>query len=283
MTKENSVRAALKAGGELPDPGSFPLGPEKKAKAKKKLLGAGERLEALQEALYAEGATGGDRSVLLVLQGMDTSGKGGTFRHVLGLVDPMGVQYEAFKKPTPAERRHHYLWRVRKKLPTPGHIGVFDRSHYEDILVPRVQGLLSPEEQARRFGEINEFEQELVDAGTTIVKAFLHISPDTQAERLKARLTDPTKWWKYDPSDLESRSHWDAYQAAYADILRETSTEAAPWYVVPSDHKWYRNWAVGELLAETLVDLDPRFPEPAFEVKAELKKLKNLKGVGEAG
>jgi PPK2 family polyphosphate:nucleotide phosphotransferase len=264
----------------LLEPGSFPVGPDTRIKAQKKLLGAGERLENMQEALYAEGAAGGGRSVLLVLQGMDTSGKGGTVRHVLGLVNPMGVQYEAFKKPTPAERRHHYLWRVRKKLPTPGHIGVFDRSHYEDVLVPRVQGLLTDDEQARRFDEINEFEQELVDRGTTIVKAFLRISPETQRKRLKARLLDPTKWWKYDPSDLEARSHWADYEAAYLDVLRETSTEVAPWHVVPSDHKWYRNWAVAELLTDTLKELAPAFPEPHFDVKAELKKLK---GVGVPG
>lgn len=281
MTKDKpkvSVRDLLRAreDGELPPPDSFPLGPGKKTKAAKKLAGAGEELEDLQEALYAEGAAGGDRSVLLVLQGMDTSGKGGTVRHVLGLVNPMGVQYEAFKKPTPAERRHHYLWRVRKKLPTPGHIGVFDRSHYEDILVPRVQGLLTEDEQARRFAEINEFEQELVDGGTTIVKAFLHISPEAQFKRLKARLDDPTKWWKYDPSDLEARSHWADYQAAYLDVLRETSTDTAPWYVVPSDHKWYRNWVVAELLTETVKELAPSFLESHFDVKAELKKLKGV-------
>jgi PPK2 family polyphosphate:nucleotide phosphotransferase len=281
MTKyqrKGAVRDILRAGegSELPRPDSFPLGPGKKAAARKELLGAGERLEDLQEALYAEGAAGGGRSVLLVLQGMDTSGKGGTVRHVLGLVNPMGVQYEGFKKPTPAERRHHYLWRVRKKLPTPGHIGVFDRSHYEDILVPRVQGLLTEDEQARRFEEINEFEQELVDGGMTIVKAFLHISPEAQYKRLKARLGDPTKWWKYDPSDLEARSRWADYQAAYLDVLRETSTDAAPWYVVPSDRKWYRNWVVAELLTETMKELAPVFPEAHIDVKAELKKLKGV-------
>ncbi|HEV7973279.1 PPK2 family polyphosphate kinase [Amycolatopsis sp.] len=264
----------------LPEPASTPVGPEKKAKAEKKLLGVGGRLEQLQEALYAEGVGGGDRTVLLVLQGMDTSGKGGTVRHVLGLVNPMGVLYASFKKPTPAERRHHYLWRIRKKLPTPGHIGVFDRSHYEDILVPRVEKLLTDDELSRRYTEINEFEQELADNGTTVVKVFLHISPEEQLRRLKARLLNPAKWWKYSPADLEARGRWNDYQAAYLDVLRETSTEVAPWFVVPADRKWYRNWVVAELLTETLSKMDPQFPETDFDVDAELAKLKGV-GVAE--
>jgi PPK2 family polyphosphate:nucleotide phosphotransferase len=270
------VRDALRVTAELPDPGSAPVGPGKKPKALAKLGSAGERLSKLQEALYAEGVSGGQRSVLLVLQGMDTSGKGGTVSHVLGLVNPMGVRYTGFKAPTPAERRHHYLWRIRRQLPAPGQIGVFDRSHYEDILVPRVSGLLSAAERRRRYGEINAFEQELADAGTTVVKVFLHISPDEQLNRLKARLETPEKHWKYNPGDLEARSHWPAYQEAYADIFEKTSTGHAPWYVVPADHKWYRNWAVAELLIETLADLKPRFPEPGFDVAAELKKLKGV-------
>jgi PPK2 family polyphosphate:nucleotide phosphotransferase len=270
------VRDALRVGAALPDPGSAPVGPGKKTKALAKLGSAGERLSALQEALYAEGVGGGERAVLLVLQGMDTSGKGGTVSHVLGLVNPMGVRYAGFKAPTPAERRHHYLWRIRKQLPTPGLIGVFDRSHYEDILVPRVSGLLSATERRRRYGEINAFEKELADAGTTVVKVFLHISPEEQLKRLKARLETPEKRWKYNPGDLEARSHWPAYQEAYADIFKKTSTDHAPWHVVPADHKWYRNWAVAELLIETLADLAPRFPEPGFDVEEELAKLKGV-------
>ncbi|MEU0792794.1 PPK2 family polyphosphate kinase [Amycolatopsis sp. NPDC005961] len=270
------VRDALRVGAELPDPGSTPVGPGKKAKALAKFEGAGERLSGLQEALYAEGVGGGRRSVLLVLQGMDTSGKGGTVSHVLGLVNPMGVHYAAFKKPTAAERRHHYLWRIRKQLPTPGQIGVFDRSHYEDILVPRVTGLLTAAERRRRYGEINAFEQELTDTGTTVVKVFLHISPEEQLRRLKARLETPEKRWKYNPGDLEARSHWPAYQEAYADIFKKTSTAHAPWYVVPADHKWYRNWAVAELLIETLTELKPEFPEPDYDVAEELAKLKGV-------
>ncbi|GAA4527009.1 PPK2 family polyphosphate kinase [Amycolatopsis samaneae] len=275
------VRDALRVTKDvtLPAPGSSPVGPEKKLKAEKKFDNAGERLSALQEALYAEGAGGGGRSVLLVLQGMDTSGKGGTVGHVLGLVNPMGVRYAGFKKPTAAERRHHFLWRVRRQLPSPGLIGVFDRSHYEDILVPRVQKLVPAAEWRKRYAEINAFERELADEGTTVVKVFLHISPEEQLKRLTARLRRPEKRWKFDPSDLEARAAWDAYQAAYADVLRRTSTAAAPWYVVPADRKWYRNWAVAELLIETIAEMAPKFPEPGYDVDAELAKLAAV-GVG---
>ncbi|GAB3142200.1 polyphosphate--nucleotide phosphotransferase [Amycolatopsis stemonae] len=275
-TTGSRVRTALRVGAELPDPGSAPIGPGKKPKALAKLDDAGARLSRLQEALYAEGVGGGSRSLLLVLQGMDTSGKGGTVSHVLGLVNPMGVRYAGFKAPTPAERRHHYLWRIRKQLPGPGQIGVFDRSHYEDILVPRVTGLLTATERRRRYAEINAFEKELADAGTTVVKVFLHISPEEQLKRLKARLETPEKHWKYNPGDLEARAHWPAYQEAYADIFKKTSTGHAPWHVVPADHKWYRNWAVAELLIETLTELKPEFPEPGFDVAEELAKLKGV-------
>ncbi|MBB4684703.1 polyphosphate kinase 2 (PPK2 family) [Amycolatopsis jiangsuensis] len=207
MAKKNGnrVREALRAGDELPDPGSSPVGPDKKDKGTKRLASAGERLAALQEALYAEGSGGGRRSVLLVLQGMDTSGKGGTVGHVLGLVNPMGVQYTGFKKPTPAELRHDFLWRIRRRLPTPGHLGVFDRSHYEDILVPRVSGQLSAAGRRRRYTEINAFERELTANGTELVKVFLHISSQEQLRRLTARLDRPEKRWKFDPSDVAAR------------------------------------------------------------------------------
>jgi PPK2 family polyphosphate:nucleotide phosphotransferase len=268
------VRDALRATAELPDPGSSPVGPGKKDKGEKKLATAGERLDALQEALYAEGTSGGGRSVLLVLQGMDTSGKGGTVRHVLGLVNPMGVRYKGFKVPTPAERRHDFLWRVRKELPASGQIGVFDRSHYEDVLVPRVSGLLTAAERRNRISQINAFENEVVAGGTTIVKVFLHISPEEQLRRLVARLERPEKTWKFAPSDVEARGQWDGYAQAYADVLARTSTEHAPWYVVPADRKWYRNWAVAELLIETMTEMSPRFPEPHFDVAEQLAMLK---------
>lgn len=271
MAKRVRETLRFSKGAPLVDPGAFPIGPDKKAKGERKLIATGRLLDARQEALYAEGIGGGSRSLLLVLQGMDTSGKGGTVSHVLGLVNPMGVHYTAFKKPTPAERRHHYLWRIRQQLPKPGQIGVFDRSHYEDILVPRVQGLLTADERRRRYTEINAFERELADAGTTVLKVFLHISPEEQYKRLKARLVAPEKLWKYNPADLEARAQWDDYQKAYLDIFAKTS--AAPWHIVPADHKWYRNWLVAHLLAETLDEMDPRFPEPDFAVDEELAKL----------
>ncbi|HEV2782205.1 MAG TPA: PPK2 family polyphosphate kinase [Actinophytocola sp.] len=271
MAKKRSVRDALRlpASGTLLDPDARPVGPGSKAAAARDLAATGERLAALQEALFAEGA----RSVLLVLQGMDTSGKGGTIKHVCGLVNPQGLRIASFKKPTPAERRHHFLWRVRRALPGPGLVGVFDRSHYEDVLVARVNSLVPRRVWAGRYAEINEFEAELTAAGTTLVKCFLHISAEEQAERLVARLKNPAKHWKYNPADLDARARWSDYQAAYADALTRCSTPDAPWYVVPADRKWYRNWAVGHLLLETLKDLDPQPPAATFDVKAELARL----------
>jgi PPK2 family polyphosphate:nucleotide phosphotransferase len=276
--RPSSVRDTLRVGRDTePCPaGAFPVGPHKKPKALKDLADSGGKLAKLQEALYAEGVGGGGRSLLLVLQGMDTSGKGGTVGHVLGLVNPMGVRYAGFKKPTAAERRHHYLWRIRKQLPGPGQIGVFDRSHYEDILVPRVQKLVPAAEWRKRYAEINEFERELAGAGTTIVKVFLNISPEEQLKRLKARLTDPAKRWKYNPADLDARAQWGDYRKAYADILTKTSTETAPWHAVPADHKWYRNWLVARLLIETLEEMDPKFPDVDFDPEAELSKLEGV-------
>lgn len=204
---------------------------------------------------------------------MDTSGKGGTVRSVLGIVNPHGVRVKGFGMPTAEERAHHFLWRIEKGLPRPGEIGVFDRSHYEDILVPRVHKLLPEAEWSARYGEITEFEHNLANHGTTVLKVFLHISREIQLERLRARLTDPTKWWKYDPADLDVRAQWDDYQRAYRDIFARTSSKHAPWYIVPADRKWYRNWAVARLLVETLEELQPRLPEPRFDVAAELARL----------
>jgi PPK2 family polyphosphate:nucleotide phosphotransferase len=250
--------------------GEFPVGPHSKSNAAKQLVSTGERLDKLQEALYA----GTSRSVLLVLQGMDTSGKGGTIRHACGLVNPQGLAIHSFKKPTKAELRHDFLWRIRRALPPPGMIGVFDRSHYEDVLITRVDALLPEDVWRSRYEHIIAFEKELADAGTVVVKCFLHISPEEQLKRLEARLVRPEKRWKYNPADLDARAKWDAYQAAYVEALVRTDNDAAPWYVVPSDHKWYRNWAVSELLLETLEELDPQYPTPTFDVEDELAKLR---------
>jgi PPK2 family polyphosphate:nucleotide phosphotransferase len=268
-----SVREKLiyRKGEQLPDAGSILLGPKGKKKADKERVRLGKRLDALQERLYAEAT----QSVLLVLQGMDTSGKGGTISHVAGLVNPQGLKIASFKAPTKQERAHDFLLRTRRELPAPGEIGVFDRSHYEDVLVARVDRLAPAATWRKRYAEINAFERELEDNGVHVVKCFLHISPDTQDKRLRARLTTEEKRWKYNPSDIDSRRNWPDYERAYADMLARCSTVATPWYVVPSDHKWYRNWAVAQLLAETLEDMDPRFPEPGYDVATELERLDN--------
>jgi PPK2 family polyphosphate:nucleotide phosphotransferase len=232
-----------------------------------------ERLSTLQEQLYAEGRTGGERRVLLVLQGLDTSGKGGTVRHVLGQVDPAGVRVTAFGRPTREELRHDFLWRIRRTLPPAGSIGVFDRSHYEDVVSVRVRGTVERRTWMRRYGSINRFEAGLADGGTRVVKCFLHISAAEQRERLLARLDDPTKHWKFSPGDLDDRERWEDYLDAYADALERCNTEAAPWYVVPADRKWYRNWAVTLLMIEQLEEMDLRWPEPAYDVEEQRARL----------
>jgi PPK2 family polyphosphate:nucleotide phosphotransferase len=232
-----------------------------------------KKLRGLQERLWAESTAGGSRSVLLVLQGIDTAGKGGVTEHVVGTFGPIGVQYTAFKKPTPDEATHDFLWRIRKRLPAPGVIGVFDRSHYEDVLVPRVHELMPESAWRARYLEINEFEADIAAAGTTLLKCFLHISYDTQRERLLARLDKVDKHWKFKEADLDERARWADYAAAFEDMVENCNTPTAPWYVVPSDSKKYRNWAVGELLRETLEDLDPHYPEPDLDVESLRARL----------
>ncbi|GAA4714515.1 polyphosphate kinase 2 family protein [Nocardioides conyzicola] len=246
----------------------------KKSDGKAALCGLGDELADLQERLWAEGrATGSRRRVLLVLQGMDTSGKGGTLRHTVGLVDPQGVRITSFKAPTKEELSHDFLWRIRRAVPDPGYLGVFDRSHYEDVLIARVNELASLEEIDRRYDAINAFEQELVDDGTVVLKCMLHLSKDEQRNRLLARLDNPEKHWKYEPGDIDARARWDDYQEAYALALERTNTEHAPWYVVPSDRKWFRNLAVGQLLLAALRGMDLRWPAADFDVEAERARL----------
>jgi PPK2 family polyphosphate:nucleotide phosphotransferase len=258
------------------DPRGRPIGPKDKSAAADDMVDRGSRLDHLQEALYAEATGGGRRVVLLVLQGTDTSGKGGVIRHVGGLVNPQGLYIATFKKPTPEELAHPFLWRVRNQVPRPGFIGIFDRSHYEDVLIARVESLVPEEVWRRRYDEINAFEAELTEKGVTVLKCMLHISPEEQAERLLARLDDPAKRWKYDPGDLDARAKWWEYMQAYVDAMRACDSDTAPWYVVPSDRKWYRNWAVAALLDETLTEMDPKFPEPDFDVDAERARLASL-------
>ncbi|MBC9225337.1 polyphosphate kinase 2 family protein [Aeromicrobium sp. 636] len=249
----------------------------KKKDAKRRLPQIGEELMDAQELLFANGIAGTtDRKVLILLQGMDTSGKGGTLRHAAGLVDPQGLAITAFKAPTDEEREHDFLWRIEKHLPAPGMIGVFDRSHYEDVLVGRVRALASAEEIERRYGAINDFEERFVDGGGVLLKCFLHISPDDQEERLAARLDDPTKYWKYNPGDLDDRQLWPEYQAAYETVLERCSTDHAPWHVVPSGRKWYRNWAVATMLGETLTDLGLDWPRADFDVAEQRRRLATM-------
>jgi PPK2 family polyphosphate:nucleotide phosphotransferase len=247
-----------------------------KTEGREALPQLGAELAGLQEQLYANGRTGGNRKVLLVLQGMDTSGKGGTVGHVLGQVDPAGVLIAAFKRPTPEELAHDFLWRVRRRLPEAGMLGVFDRSHYEDVVTVRVLKLADKRTWTRRYGSIERFEASLAQDGTTLVKCFLHISADEQKARLLARLDDPTKHWKYNPADLDNRVLWDEYMSAYGEAIERTSTDVAPWYVVPADRKWYRNWAISTLLLEALGGLGLAWPTAAFDVDAERRRLQAM-------
>lgn len=249
-------------------------GVSSREKTEAELPALAERLAELQERLFAA-ARGGDsnRRVLLLLQGMDTSGKGGTVRHVAGQLDPNGTRLRAFKAPTDEERAHDFLWRIRNALPQAGEIGVFDRSQYEDVLIARVRKLALPMVIGKRYQLINKFEQNLAADGAVLVKCFLHISPDEQRERLLARLDDPRKLWKYNSGDVDERALWPQYQEAYRLALEKCSTEAAPWYVIPADHKWYRNYAITRLLIEALERIDPAYPPGDFDVQVERKRV----------
>jgi PPK2 family polyphosphate:nucleotide phosphotransferase len=252
---------------------STPLAPGGKSRTTKRFASTAAELAQRQEVLFANAESGDRRSVLLVLQGTDTSGKDGTVRHVVGQVGPAGVRVTAFKKPTPMEAAHHFLWRVKRALPAPGMIGVFNRSHYEDVLITRVHGWIDEDTWRRRIADITAFEADLAETGTVIIKCFLHISYAEQRERLLARLDDDTKRWKFNPADLDERALWPQYQKTYADVLAATSTETAPWYVIPSDRKWYRNWAIGQLLADALREMNLSYPVPDFDIAAARQRL----------
>jgi PPK2 family polyphosphate:nucleotide phosphotransferase len=216
-----------------------------------------EELDSLQERLYAESK----RAVLFVLQAMDTGGKDGTIRRVFGNINPQGCRVTSFKAPTSGELAHDYLWRIHAAMPRRGEIGIFNRSQYEDVLVVRVHNLAPKEIWGKRYDQINAFERMLSDEGTTIVKFFLHISNDEQKKRLQERVDTPDKRWKFNPGDLKERALWDDYQNAYEDILNKTSTDYAPWYVIPANRKWYRNVIVARIAHETLKLMDPKYPE----------------------
>jgi PPK2 family polyphosphate:nucleotide phosphotransferase len=255
------------------DPRSTPGFDGKKREGEEVMAGLQARLSDLQERLFAESNGGGTRSILLVIQGMDTAGKGGIMRHVVGAVDPQGVTITAFKAPTDEEKSHPFLWRIRNALPRPGKIGVFDRSHYEDVLIVRVHDLVPKSVWARRYSDINRFEAGVVDSGTTVVKVMLHLSSEEQKARLAERLERPDKHWKYNPGDLDERAYWADYMEAYQAALERCSTTLAPWHVVPADRKWYARLAVTNLLLEHLEAMDPQWPEADFDVEVEQDRL----------
>ncbi|MGP3534500.1 PPK2 family polyphosphate kinase [Microbacterium sp. RD1] len=256
------------------DPHATPGYDGTKADAARELAGGAARLSDLQERLFAQSVAGvAPGSVLLVLQAMDTAGKGGIVRHVVGAVDPQGVELASFKKPTEEELAHDFLWRVRPRLPAPGRIGVFDRSHYEDVLIGRVRALAPPEEIERRYAAIVDFEADAVARGIRMVKVMLHISKEEQKERLTERLDRPDKHWKYNPADVDERERWDDYMAAYQTVFERTSLATSPWFVVPADRKWYARSAVQQLLIDALASLDPHWPAADFDVAAERARL----------
>ncbi len=266
------------------DPAGTPGLPAKAGKhpkdwARDRLVELGEELASLQERLYAGAKAGdSDRRVLLLLQAMDCGGKDGTVKKVAGTMNPQGLRIVAFGKPTEEEAAHDFLWRIRRAMPAAGYLGVFNRSQYEDVLVVRVHGLVPEDVWRDRYDQINAFEREQAEAGTTFLKVMLHISYEEQKQRLGERLGDPTKYWKYNPADLDERAYWADYQAAYEDALSRCSTDFAPWYVVPADRKWYRDWAVATLLHETLDELGLKYPPPDFDPELERRRLTAIDG-----
>lgn len=244
-----------------------------KAAGQLALEGIDEQLSELQEQLYAESKGDRKRSLLLVVQGMDTSGKGGIMRYVVGAFDPQGVKHTAFKAPTKEERAHPFLWRITNALPLPGEIGVFDRSQYEDVLIVRVHDLVPRTQWSRRYAQINAWEKKVADSGTTIVKIMLHISSDEQKARLGERLDRPDKYWKFNPGDLDERAYWADYMQAYQAAFDKCSTDVAPWFVVPANRKWYARLAVANLVLEHLKAMDPQWPPADFDVEEQKARL----------
>lgn len=270
-------QALLRAGRSVDlsaiDPNSMPGFNGKKADGQAVLAAEATELSELQERLFASSREGAPERVLLILQAMDTAGKGGIVRHVVGAVDPQGIEHHAFKAPTDEEKSHDFLWRIEKQLPGAGIIGVFDRSHYEDVLVHRVKSLSPSEEITRRYAAIKDFERGLVAEGTRVIKVMLHISKEEQGARLLERLERPDKYWKYNPGDLEDRALWDQFQEAYQIAIRQTDLNDAPWYVVPANKKWYARVAVQRLLINALKDINPTWPPADFDVEEEKKRL----------
>lgn len=253
------------------DPASTPGFKGGKRKAIRQVKKDEPTLFDLQNRLYAERK----RSLLVVLQGMDTSGKDGTITHVVGNFNPQGVDIAQFKAPTPEERRHNFLWRIKPHVPAAGDIAIFNRSHYEDVLIVRVHDLATPKVIEKRYSEINEFEKDVAKGGTRIVKLCLHISYAEQRKRFIDRLKDPDKHWKFNEHDIDERSRWDDYMSAYSIAITRCSTPEAPWYVIPANNKEYRNWAVSKILVETLEEMNPKFPRPRLNVPRLMKRLQD--------
>ncbi|GAB3944029.1 PPK2 family polyphosphate kinase [Corynebacterium tapiri] len=239
---------------------------------KKELVQHDEEIGVLQEKLHAEK----QNSLLIIAQGMDTSGKGGLIKRLLDPMSPLGYRVQPFGRPTEEEAAHDFLWRVERALPKPGEVVCFDRSHYEDVLVQKVDALAPAEEIERRYGAIVEFEQQLAERNIMLIKVMLHISKDFQKENLRDRLQNPEKLWKFDPSDLNARAEWDEYMDAYQIALERTSTETAPWYCIPGDNKDYARAVVKHLVVDALRTIDPQYPTPDFDPKAELATLESM-------
>ncbi len=256
------------------DPASTPGFDGGRKRAEEALTAYAPEIGEWQERLFAETKGGGTRSLLIVLQGLDSAGKGGIVRHVMSNADPAGIKATAFKAPTEEERAHDFLWRIRKALPGPGQIGVFDRSHYEDVLVTKVRKLVPAGEVTKRFPIINAFEREVIESGTDILKVFMYISRDEQRARLLERLERPDKRWKYTPGDTDNRAFWDDYMKAFQTMLSRTSTVAAPWYVIPANNKWFARYAVQQLILERLRAMSPDWPVPDYDIDAEIARVK---------
>ena len=277
MTSPTGFREGFVAGGKSGHLSLADIDPDdtrgtKRKKAERDHIEHEETLLEWQTRLWAEGK----RSLLIVLQGMDTSGKDGTIKHVMRGFNPQGTRVVSFKAPTPQEAAHHFLWRIKKRLPTAGEVVIFNRSHYEDVLAAKVKKLAPPEVIEGRYSQINRFERKLVDSGTTVVKFCLLISFEEQRERLLERLRDPSKRWKFREGDLDDRARWDEYQAAYQAALTRCSTAGAPWYVIPANRKWYRDWVVGRILIEVLKEMNPEYPVVDLDIAALEQRLKRM-------
>ena len=261
------------------DPDSKPGTNANKAEGLAELASSAQELRELQEKLFAQSREGAPQRLLVVLQAMDAAGKGGMVNHVFGQLEPYGLELTAFKAPSEEEREHDFLWRIEPRVPGPGVIGLFDRSHYEDVLIQRVRGFAPPEEIERRYGAIAEFEKRIADEGVHIIKIMLHVSPEEQASRLLDRLDTPEKHWKYNPGDVDERLHWKSYMEAFQIAIERTNAEHAPWFVVPANAKWYARAAVQRIVISELQRVAPAWPAVKFDVAAERERVQQSLGL----